>query len=325
MGKKKVVQGILKVEDSIIINTFKEQSEQIAKELKAHPVVTKDDFEEVSEKLKSVTNLVKEVTARKKELSKPYQDQVDAIKHAIETSITDPLTEVVKGVKEKLLVFKQSEIAEAKTEADITLQEVEEKKKQYHSIIFRLDCIRGLILAKIFGGEFTVYSTGEIKTAPKANAEGIQALIDFIDTKYPASTEFAKLDTIAIELKGIFVGALKVFYASISAGGFITELEEEELRNRTKKLIIEAEVWLQLMVGKKNSSAEIVVKEATGGNIRRTWTYELIDINLVPEEYKHVTLKEDLIDDYKKENKEELENQPIAGIRFFQTETFINK
>lgn len=329
MAKKKntLETSLLKESEAVIFNEYKSQSQELAQLFLYSEVATKEQFEDMCIRLKKLKMFLDEVKDAADKMIEPHQKQIDMIETARKT-ITKPLSDVDALIRAKLLAFKQTEVTAAREKANLFLVEIDEKFASYISILRRLRCIKENILARLFGGEYEIFNSGEKKyvDTKASTIEMVQTVKNTLVTKFPAEEEFEGLSSRAMEMKDHLINLCETMIEIFQKGGVISYDEETAFKQEAETFYTNAIFWVETAKAAKIAEANAIVKDAKGRNIRSVWKYEVVDVTAVPEIYTVNEVNKTAIRDFMTNHAEMFDagQQPIPGIRFFKDDCFVN-
>ena len=178
--------------------------------------------------------------------------------------------------------------------------------------------------------------------AEKKRKETLKASVDqmeaYMKSTLEVVTDIAKLDAFVLKMKGI---DFKLKYEDLAKDAEdiaesyhkLFELKRSELQaiesatpEEVEAIVLaadEVKAEMQEIKVEKIISEQVSMSFGMPKKIRRTWKFELIDVNKVPKEW--LTLDVDKVEKWKKANSEELvDGQIINGIKFFKDLSIIS-
>lgn len=277
---------------------------------------------------------VKKIEDTIDELLAPYQEQIKSIKE-YGKEIVQGIEAQTINVRRDITLYKTTSIASATVTYNKQMEENEKKAESIRENFQTVNRVAKQLISRIFGGSFVNGKGVSIPIASPTIISEVDYQLDFIQKNAPISgTTIEPFESVAESIKKTIItsGSLLKDYI----GQKMNSTDSFQIAGIDKQISLlrantEIKIEEDLKGGEKYISAHLKTlnKEANNGlkavskGTRKNLIYCVDDIKVVPTEY--LTIDEKAINQFKKDNKEQLEKgiQLIPGITFSVTSTAV--
>jgi len=323
-----LMENFIEKIDEKKIKDLKKLSEELVKTIFSVHVHNEEICLSIGQKLKGTKEFFEEIDRQKALFLEPHKNFINAINERFKT-ITEPMEKAIEVVKNKLEIFRMAEVAKAQETCEKMKKDFEEgeEMKNYRNIIKRMDCILDQILAKMFGGEYKVFSSGEKKQLPGClETEDFKTLANWLNEKYPKPEEFAIFSDVSISIKTESIKCIEKMIKDFS------KMSSEQINDEKAKILKKFETLQNTATNvfltwqkKKIKEADDIVKKAKNDQIRTKYTFTINNPLLIPDGLKSPDEKK--IKAFMKENSELIKEgtmKEIPGITFEAVQYYVN-
>lgn len=240
--------------------------------------------------LSKANQSLKSVELKRKEIIKPWSDQVDFVNDLVKTKLTNPLKLAVESGKEKLRLYNEAQVKKAnEAKADVNKQ-----------LTFLKTC----------------ESNMRLRVEASNTPEACTKLIELINKQWPANEKFGPYLAEATKTKNNFIALLNTKITALK-GALSNDIEVvTEAFEKIEEVTEEQAVIAEDIQEKTEFIEESIQPEM--GSVRRIWAYEVIDEQKLPREFLSIDPKK--VKEYLNANKDKFDEAGTVkgGIRFFR-------
>jgi hypothetical protein len=288
--------------------------------------------------VQTLTKILNDIESVRKVFKEPYLEagrKIDRYADTLKSNFSASKTRLVQAVTN----YKVLEQARLRAEEEAKKKEAEAKMQEKLAEVDRLARIRRQVLARIFGGEYTIKSGETRTTAGCITEKDCQDLQNFLHQNFPRAATFAYIPEQAEELLHESQKMLTEHWSSIVEANS----SDPAVREKALEKISLARVSARMDTVEKNDELEAkaekeygkdikhITKESTevGKGLRNKLTFEIYDESMVPADMKSVDERK--VKDYIRRNTGDLlvqvkeGKQPIPGINVKVEVSFVSR